>query len=54
MIGVDHAGSVHIPAHQRPRRLALAADVVSVLAQQLIERHDLEILCRALVPHRPR
>ena len=41
-----HAGGVGFAAEQRPSGVALAADVISMLANQLVERHDFEVLAR--------
>ena len=43
MVGVDHAGRVHLAGDQRPGGLALAADVVSVQPHAHIEASDLEV-----------
>ena len=46
VVRVDHAGRVRLAAKQRADGVALAADVVAVLADEHVERSHLEVLVR--------
>ncbi len=43
MIAIDHASRIGIPAKQRPHGVPLAADMVAVLAAELVELQHLEV-----------
>ena len=46
MIRVDHTGGVRVAPHKGAGGVALAADVVAVLAHELVEEDDLAVGAR--------